>query len=228
MQSKYVSSKQFVLGLGLLILGAPQAKAAPSAAIPNLMDVFSKAMMSSSSLSKTKLAGLRIVVGAEHSGGEAESLRVNFDDNRLDLLTESLIFSNGKYGEFDSSSGVSLEPVSQGSFCTMKAKRGPLETGPLTESQIQSLPRDWVFPEGGVWKVDPYTPAAMRAQDLGDEIVLRLEIVPPSESVARKEVRIDEIFCQIHLKDLENAEAGLKTALDETLGPWLNFAVKSP
>jgi len=227
MKPKCVSSKHFFLGLGLLLCGAQAVQAAPGRAIPNLMDAFSKAMLSSSSLSKTRLAGLRVVVGAEHSGREAESLRVNFDDNRLDLLTESVIFSNGRYGEFDSPSGVSLEPVSQGSFCMMKAKRGPLEAGPLSDSQIQALPRDWVFPEGGEWKVDPYTPAAMRTQDLGEEILLRLEIVPPAGSVARKEVRIDEILCQVHIKDLADADAGLKTALEGALGPWLNFSVKS-
>ncbi|MEO5668587.1 MAG: hypothetical protein ABIR96_11050 [Bdellovibrionota bacterium] len=225
-------SKLFKLGLGvgLFLAGAQSLQASPSSAFPNLMDAFSKAMLSTSSLSKTKFAGLRLIVGAQkpaHEGDESDKLRVNFEDNRLDLLTESVIFSNGSYGEFDSSTGVSLEPVQAGSFCMMKAKRGPLEAGPLSNAQLRALPQDWIFPEGDIWKVDPYTPAAMRTQDLGENILLRFEMVPPSGNVVRNEVRIDELLCQVHVKDLENAESGLRATLQSVLGPWLNFSVRS-
>lgn len=219
---------QLWLGVGLLLWGIQSAEASPP--LPNLMDAFSKALLSSTTLSKTKLAGLRVIVGSQPSqtlGDPVDRLHVNFEDNRLDLLTESVIFSNGNYGEFDAAAGVSLEPVSNGSFCMMKAKRGPLQAGPLSDSEIRALPREWTFPEGDVWKVDPYTPAAMRTQDLGEDILLRFEMVPPSGETIRSEVRIDEVLCQVHVRDLEDAEAGLKSALEGVLGPWLNFSVRS-
>jgi hypothetical protein len=227
-KSDFASLLKLWLGTGLMILGAQQVRASTVSAFPNLMDAFSKAMLSSSSLSKTKLAGLRVVVGALRSpeGDAIDKLRVNFEDNRLDALTENVIFAGGRYGEFDSPAGVSLEPVSQGSFCTMRAKRGPLDAGPLSAAELRVLPGDWTFPEGDSWKVDPYTPAAMRTQDLGEDILLRLSMVPPTGAAVRKEVRIDEILCQVHVRDLENAEAGLKQALEGVLGPWLNFTVQ--
>ena len=67
----------------------------------------------------------------------------------------------------------------------------------------------------------------MRTQDLGEDILLRFEMVPPSGEVIRSEVRVDEVLCQVHIKDLEDSEAGLESALEGVLGPWLNFSVRS-
>ena len=228
-KSNIVTLMKLWVGAALILMGVQSAQASVQGTpVLNLTDVFSKAMLSPSTLSKTKLSGLRLVVGALRlpDATQAEELRVNFDDNRFDVLTENMIFANGSYGEFDSPSGILLEPVSRGSFCSLKAKRGPLEAGPLTDAQIRALPRDWTFPEGDSWKVDPYMPAAMRTQDLGEDILLRLAIVPPPGSVARKEVRIDEILCQVQIRDLENAEAGLQQALEGVLGPWVNFSIQ--
>lgn|GEM_PF-3237554 len=222
-----------VLGLGMGLLANPaQAVSVINSSNPALSREFGKALISPVTLSKTEFkVGVNMAIGASYDKKtqlKVDELSVNFEDNNMDPDSETLILSQGKVTELDSTrplppSLVDGSGARPESYCTLKMNRV------RSELLIQNPENRWTLKEGTLLKLNPYTPAPQRSSQFATRIVLNLEVMnsaaTPGSAVTT--VNAEGLRCEIYILSDQNVEDQIVPELEKVLGSWIKFQVNN-
>ncbi len=151
----------------------------------------SSALTSELSLERAGISALKFSFSLKDPTGQA--LKVNFADNRMNRVQETLIFRPNKpVKELDTALGVSSDTIDM-PYCLLRVRvESPLSSPKSLSSKKETA--------------DIWLPGLVRYQENDDSVRLSFSFIPSNEGASNSgEIEVNELECHFMYKNLEGS-----------------------